>query len=50
VVLAYTRDALYAATHHVFIGLVVVSVLGLLMLSTLPRRVRPLVFADDVSV
>jgi EmrB/QacA subfamily drug resistance transporter len=48
-VLAYTRSALYAATHHVFVALLVVAVLGLFMQLLLPRRVRPLVFADDAA-
>jgi EmrB/QacA subfamily drug resistance transporter len=47
-VVEYTRSALYAATHNVFIALLVVAVLGLFMQFLLPHRVRPLVFADDV--
>ena len=46
-VVAYTRDALYAATHRVFWALVVVAGFGLLSQLLLPRRVRPLVFPDD---
>jgi hypothetical protein len=43
----YTRSALYAATHNVFIALLVVAVLGLFMQFLVPHRVQPLVFADD---
>jgi EmrB/QacA subfamily drug resistance transporter len=46
-VIAYTRDALYAATHRVFWALVVAAVLGLLLQLLLPRRVQPLTFPDE---
>jgi EmrB/QacA subfamily drug resistance transporter len=45
-VVAYTRDALYAAMHHVFLALLVVAVVGLAMQLLMPRRIRPLTFAD----
>lgn len=46
-VIAYTRHALYAATHRIFWALAVAAVLGLLTQLLLPRKVRPLVFPDD---
>jgi MFS family permease len=46
-VVQYTQDALYAAMHNVFLALLVVAVLGLVMQLLLPRRFRPIVFADD---
>jgi EmrB/QacA subfamily drug resistance transporter len=46
-VIAFTRHALYAATHRIFWGLVVAAVIGLLLQLLLPRRVQPLVFPDD---
>jgi EmrB/QacA subfamily drug resistance transporter len=46
-VVAFTRHALYVATHRIFWGLVVAAVIGLLLQLLLPRRVHPLVFADD---
>ncbi len=46
-VVAYTRDALYAASHRIFWALLAVAVLGLLAQFLLPRKVRPLVFPDD---
>ncbi|MDQ1696829.1 MAG: hypothetical protein QOJ03_2182 [Frankiaceae bacterium] len=44
---AYVRHSLYLATHRVFWALVVAAVIGLVTQFLLPRRVRPLVFADD---
>jgi EmrB/QacA subfamily drug resistance transporter len=44
---AYVRHSLYLASHRVFWGLVVAASIGLVMQFLLPRRVRPLVFADD---
>ena len=41
-VLAYARDSLYAATHHVFIALACVGVLGVGALLLMPRRTTPL--------
>jgi hypothetical protein len=38
---------LYRAIHDVFWALVVVAVLGLVAQALMPRRVVPLVFADD---
>lgn len=46
-VVAYTRDALYAASHHVFWALAAAAVIGLAMQLLLPRKVEMLVFADD---
>ena len=46
-VVAYTRDALYAATHRVFWALVVVAVLGLLLQLLMPKKTEQLVFAED---
>ncbi|WP_245737007.1 MDR family MFS transporter [Micromonospora pattaloongensis] len=43
----YLRHALYDATHHVFLALVVVAVLGVGALLLMPRRAEPLRF-DDV--
>ncbi|HEX4700622.1 MAG TPA: MDR family MFS transporter [Pseudonocardiaceae bacterium] len=41
---AYIRDSLYAAAHHVFLGLVVVAVLAAAALLLMPRRTEQLVF------
>ncbi len=38
----FVRSALYDAAHHVFLGLVVVGVLGIAALLLMPRRTRPL--------
>jgi hypothetical protein len=46
-VLAYTRDALYAATHWIFWGLIVAAVLGLAAQLALPRRAQQLEFDAD---
>ncbi len=43
-VVAYTRDALYAASHHVFWALAVAAGIGLLMQLLLPRKVEVLSF------
>jgi EmrB/QacA subfamily drug resistance transporter len=48
-VVAYTRDALYAATHRIFWGLVAAAVLGLVTQLLLPKKTSPLVFPDDVQ-
>jgi EmrB/QacA subfamily drug resistance transporter len=48
-VVAFTRHALYAASHRIFWALVVAAVAGMLLQLLLPRRVQPLVFADDVT-
>jgi len=40
----FLRDALYTATHHVFLGLVVLAVLGVGALLLMPRRNSPLTF------
>jgi EmrB/QacA subfamily drug resistance transporter len=45
-VAAYTRDALYAATHRIFWALVLAAVLGLLAQLLFPAKARPLDFAD----
>src|SRR5947209_8218973 len=44
----YVRHALYLATHRIFWALVVAAVIGLLTQLLLPRRVKPLVFPDDL--
>jgi EmrB/QacA subfamily drug resistance transporter len=46
-VVAYTRHALFAATHRVFWALVVTAVLGLLTQLLMPGRTEPLEFADE---
>lgn len=46
-VVAYTRDALYAASHRVFWALAVAAGIGLLMQLLLPRKVEVLTFADE---
>ena len=46
-VVAYTRHALYAATHRIFWALVVAAVLGLLTQLLMPGRTEPLEFAED---
>jgi EmrB/QacA subfamily drug resistance transporter len=43
-VLEFVRESLAAATHNVFLGLVVVSVLTLAALLLMPRRTTPLTF------
>ncbi|GAA2713376.1 MDR family MFS transporter [Micromonospora olivasterospora] len=43
-VAGYVRGALYDATHHVFLALVVVAVLGVGVLLLMPRRSEPLTF------
>jgi EmrB/QacA subfamily drug resistance transporter len=43
---AFIRDALYAASHHVFVSLIVVAVLGGLAVAVMPRKTVPLVFDD----
>ncbi len=48
-VVEFTRHALYAASHRIFWALVVAAVVGMLLQLLLPRRVHPLVFADDPS-
>lgn len=40
----YVRASLYSATHHVFIALAVLAVLGLGALLLMPRRSEPLTF------
>jgi MFS family permease len=40
----YVRNSLYDATHHVFLALVVVAVLGVGALLLMPRRTEPLTF------
>jgi EmrB/QacA subfamily drug resistance transporter len=39
----FLRDSLYQATHHVFLGLIVLAVLGVGALLLMPRRSEPLV-------
>jgi Na+/melibiose symporter-like transporter len=41
-VATFVRSALYDASHHVFVGLVVVAVLGVAALLLMPRRTQPL--------
>jgi EmrB/QacA subfamily drug resistance transporter len=45
-VVAFTRDALFAATHWIFWALVATAVLGLLAQLALPRRFSPLELPD----
>ena len=40
----FLRDSLYGATHHVFLGLVVLAVFGIGALMLMPRRSEPLTF------
>ncbi|MEV1286540.1 MDR family MFS transporter [Micromonospora sp. NPDC049679] len=40
----YIRNSLYDATHHVFLALVVVAMLGVGALLLMPRRTEPLTF------
>jgi hypothetical protein len=46
-VAAYTRHALFVATHRIFWGLVVAAVLGLLTQLLLPRKTEPLSFDGE---
>ena len=48
-VVAYTRDALYTATHRIFWALVVAAVLGLLLQLLMPKKAEQLVFAEDAT-
>jgi MFS family permease len=41
---AFVRDALYDATHHVFVALIAVAVLGIVGLLLMPRRTEQLTF------
>jgi EmrB/QacA subfamily drug resistance transporter len=43
-VAAFVRDALYMATHHVFVSLIVVAVLGAAVLFLMPRKTTELTF------
>jgi hypothetical protein len=43
----YIRSSLYAATHHVFLGLVVLAVLGVGALLLMPRRSDQLTFESS---
>ena len=43
-VATFVRTALYDATHHVFVGLVVVAVALVVAVVLMPRRTEPLVF------
>ena len=40
----FVREALYAAAHHVFVGLVAVALLAVAALMLMPRRTEPLTF------
>ena len=46
-VAAYTRHALYLATHRIFWGLAVAAAFGALTQLILPKRTRPLTFPGD---
>jgi hypothetical protein len=48
-VVAYTRHALYAATHRIFWALAVAAALGLLTQLLMPARTEPLQFAEDAE-
>ncbi|MGH9061155.1 MAG: MFS transporter, partial [Acidimicrobiales bacterium] len=41
-VASYIQDSLYQATHHVFVALVVVAVVGVLAIALMPRRTSEL--------
>lgn len=41
-VTAYIRDSLYQATHHVFLAMIVVAVLGVIAVALMPRRTTEL--------
>jgi EmrB/QacA subfamily drug resistance transporter len=43
-VTSFVRDALYAASHHVFVSLIVVAAVGAVALLLMPRRTRELTF------
>ncbi|MEN3273663.1 MAG: hypothetical protein V7636_2424 [Actinomycetota bacterium] len=49
-VVAYTRDALYVATHSIFWALVVAAVLGMLTELLMPKKTEQLVFPEDAGV
>ncbi|GAA0943022.1 MDR family MFS transporter [Virgisporangium aurantiacum] len=40
----FVRESLFAASHHVFLGLVGLAVVGLVAILLLPRRTEPLTF------
>jgi EmrB/QacA subfamily drug resistance transporter len=44
VVTRFLRDSLYQATHHVFLGLIVLALFGIGALLLMPRRSEPLTF------
>ena len=46
-VVAYTRDALFAASHRIFWGLVIAAGLGTLIQLLLPKRAEQLQFPED---
>jgi len=48
-VAAYTRHALYLATHRIFWALVVAAVFGMLLQMLMPKKAEPLVFAEDAT-
>jgi hypothetical protein len=41
---AFVRHALYAAAHHVFVGLIAIAVLGAAAVLLMPRRTTELTF------
>jgi hypothetical protein len=43
-VVRFLRDSLYQATHHVFLGLIVLAIFGIGALLLMPRRSEPLSF------
>lgn len=43
---AFLRSALFEASHHVFVGLLVVSVLSVVAVLVIPRRTTPLAVRD----
>ena len=45
---AYLREGLFHATHSVFIGLVIVALIGLAALAMIPRHLEPLSFPEDL--
>jgi hypothetical protein len=48
-VVAYTKHALYAATHRIFWALAIAAVLGLVTQLLMPGRTEPLEFTEDAQ-
>jgi hypothetical protein len=43
----FTREALHAASHSVFVGIAVATALVAVAIAIVPRRAEPLVFEED---